>query len=496
MIFVLRAAWLRILFLAFTVVRFSGVSLGAHPSLTRELRSVLSALPHAQTVAGVCIIDLESAETVFAQRADQPLIPASSLKVLTMAAALTELGPNFSFETILATDGEHLHVIGDGDPAFGDEKLCRSRGESITSAFEKWADVLERIGLTSVVGDLVVDESIFDGQWVHPSWEASDLGKWYAAPVSGLNFNGNCVDITIRPAGQVDAPVLVSVQPQTELVRVLNRCVSGARGTPLLHHAAGTYDYKITGRCSKLWAFGSVAFPDPGMLFADSLRVVFANRGITIAGEIRRTQVRSANGSLPDRLNVVATHRTPIADVLRRAGKDSQNLFAESLLKRSGYAWAQRIGAPKPQGTWETGAHALVEMVRRAGIDTTGLNVADGSGLSRSNACTARQVAQVLAWSFKQPWGPLLHDSLAAAGRDGSLHKRLRDSPGRVFAKTGTMRGVRTLAGYVDSQFGPRFAFAVFFNGYRGPSTPYKEIQDRLCRILIGASEPSEAGSR
>ena len=193
---------------------------------------------------------------------------------------------------------------------------------------------------------------------------------------------------------------------------------------------------------------------------------------------------------------MVAAYRTPIADVLRRTGKDSQNLFAEGLLKRSGYAWAQRTGAAKPQGTWETGAHALIEMVRRAGVDTTGLKVMDGSGLSRNNACTARQVAQVLAWSFKQPWGPLLHDSLATAGRDGSLHRRLRDSPGRVFAKTGTMRGVRTLAGYVDSRLGPRFAFAVFFNGYRGPSTPYKEIQDRFCRTLIGASEPSEAGSR
>ena len=206
--------------------------------------------------------------------------------------------------------------------------------------------------------------------------------------------------------------------------------------------------------------------------------------------------MRIADGTLPAHLSVIARYRTPIADVLRRAGKDSQNLFAECLLKRAGYAWGQRHGITEPQGTWESGAQAVVEMVNWARIDSTGLEIADGSGLSRANACTVRQIAQVLAWSLRQPWGGMLHESLAAAGLDGSLHKRLRDVPGRVFAKTGTMRRVRTLAGYIDSELEPRFAFAIFFNGYPGPSTPYKKIQDRFCRILIGVASTSPTGSR
>ena len=130
----------------------------------------------------------------------------------------------------------------------------------------------------------------------------------------------------------------------------------------------------------------------------------------------------------------------------------------------------------------------ITRFVLQSGIDTTGLVIADGSGLSRDNRCTARQLAKLLAWAHGQPGRELFVDSLSVAGVDGSLGKRLKDIPGRVHAKTGTMRGIRTLAGYAGYEDNPRYAFAVLFNGYKGPSTPYREIQDRICRILVHAS--------
>ena len=146
-----------------------------------------------------------------------------------------------------------------------------------------------------------------------------------------------------------------------------------------------------------------------------------------------------------------------------------------------------------------------MDVVHRAGIDATGLVVSDGSGLSRDNRCTARQLAGMLAWLHSQDTGSIFEDSLSIAGVDGSLRKRLKNLTGRVRGKTGTMRGVRALAGYVGNAersqlparaagFSPRdrpetrYAFAVIFNGYKGPSTPYREIQDRICRILAKAA--------
>lgn len=460
-------------------------SLASDRSIAGELRSAIQPLPHASTTGGACVIDLRSGETLFAWNADTPLIPASSHKVFAMAVALVELGPAFHFETVLATRGDRLIVIGDGDPGFGDPRLCKNRDEAVTAELERWALAIKASGDATGFSGLVIDESIFDNLALHTSWEQDDLGKWYAAPVGGLNFNDNCLDITVSPAPQTGDPVLVQVQPPNGLAQILNRCKTGGKGNPLLHHAPGTVEYKITGRCSKRWPFGSVAFPDPGLLFAGAFRSVLDENEITIGDDIRRERFRLPDGRLPESLHVIARHRTPIADVLSRAGKNSQNLFAECLLKRTGFAWSKRTGSPIPVGSWASGTQAVTAMMRSAGVDTTGFTVADGSGLSRENTCTARQQASLLAWAINSTWGHLLHDNLSVAGVDGSLRKRLRDAPGRVFAKTGTMTGVRSLAGYVDDDRGPRYAFAITFNGYRGPSTPYKLIQDDFCRTLL-----------
>ncbi len=349
-------------------------------------------------------------------------------------------------------------------------------------------------GIGSIAGDLIIDESIFDDEWVHPSWEEADLDNWYAAPVGGLNFNGNCVDITIRPAERQDAPVLVSIQPDTRLITIINKCRSGGKGTPTLHHPPGTFEYRISGRCSKRWPFSSVSFPDPGLLFADSFVTVLAKNGIGIAGEVRRRRVRDAEGRIPESLTILGRRTTPIADLLRRIGKDSQNLFAECLLKRVGYAWARQRGAEDPRGSWAHGRDAVLASLGRAKVDLRGLVIADGSGLSRDNVCTARQLASVLWWMRGQPGWLTFFESLSIGGVDGSLRKRLSDQPGRVRAKTGTMRGIRTLAGYVDVETGEGYAFAVMFNGYRGPSAPYREIQDRFCRALMAARGSSTGG--
>lgn len=545
-----RGLWDRLLALAIPIcaVLLAG-AVQAEPGIERDLRTALSSIPHAEVMLGACVIDLDSGETVFAKGADKPLIPASSAKVFVMVAALMQLGPGFSFETLLAKHSNNLVVIGDGDPAVGDAKLHRAKKESITADFERWADTLLDRGILKIPGDLVIDESIFDDARVHPSWEESDLDNWYAAPVGGLNFNDNCIDITIFPAATTGAPVRVSFLPENDLVKIVNKCRTGGGGKPILHHAYDTFEYRLSGKCGKRWPFGSVSFPDPGLLFAESLRTVLKRKGIELSGRIRRERVREADGSLPSSLTILGRRKTPLPDVLKRTGKDSQNLFADCLLKRVGYEWAKRSGVQDPKGSWPTGGKAVVETVELAGIECEGLVVADGSGLSRDNTCTARQLAALLTWIQKQPEGQLMLDSLSIAGANGSLRGRLADIRGRVHAKTGTMRGVSALAGYVcggascglgdrkttsnishaprqpenvatsstqvplralpreretpdqrsrsaDDHGEPRYAFAILFNGYTGPAAPYKKIQDRFCRILARAATEVAGGEK
>ncbi len=462
---------------------------GPTRSVATQIDAALLPLPHASAVAGVCIVDLATGGIVYERNADRPLIPASNMKVFVMATALSVLGPAFEFETVLATDGRNLVLIGDGDPATGDPKLCHQRGETRTTEFERWAGVLRNRGERMVSGDILIDDSLFDQERINSTWEASDLGKWYAAPVGAINFNDNCVDITVRPGESPAAFAIVSVIPEGARVHITNTCKTGGSKKPILHHPPGTLEYKVSGTCRKRWPFGAVSFPDPGLLTGESLRAVLVQNGIRVHGGIRRGRVRKPDGSIPDTLTVVGRSRTPIADILKRIGKNSQNLFAECLLKRIGYEWARARGTAEPQGSWESGARAVLATLQAKGIDTTALAMSDGSGLSRENRCTARQLTSVLAWIDRQTYGSMFRESLSIAGTDGSLRKRLKKMPGIVLGKTGTMRGIRTLSGYITTRAGSRrYAFAILFNSYKGPSTPYKKIQDQICRILARAT--------
>lgn len=457
-----------------------------------EIRRLLTKLPHRETVASACVIDLSSGRAVVEENADTPLMPASTMKLFSMCAALEELGAPFKFETLLGTDGTNVIVLGDGDPGFGDEKIQTKRGESIIAPFERWAVAMQQAGITAVRGDLIVDESIFDEQRLHPSWERADLDNWYAAPVSGLNINDNCLDISVSPSKTANKGPTITMQPENRLARVSR---GGGQGAPTLNHAFDSIEYKISGRTSKPWTFGPVSFPDPGLLFGDSLKTVLSRKGVHVNGVVRRARVRQPDGSIPPQVKIIAKHQTPLIECLARSGKDSQNLFAECLLKRAGYAWGRNQGVQDPRGSWKLGAHAVAATMGRLGVSTTGLVVADGSGLSRENRCTARQLAALLASGYPQSWGPVLQESLAVAGEDGSLRKRMKNSAGRIHAKTGTMRGIRTLAGYVESDSGPRYAFAIMFNGYKGGAAPYKAIQDQICRILLANATGQSTGA-
>ena len=474
----------RFLWLAAAVGLCAAAVRAEDASLGSAIRAALKAIPDAQATYGVCVVDLGSGKTVFEAHADRPLVPASTMKTFVMAAALQRLGPAFAFETHFATDGTHLYLIGSGDPALGDSKLCAAREEPVTGVFEQWASLLAAADVQAIPGDLIVDESIFDDQRVHPSWEDSDLGKWFAAPVAGLNFNDNCVDITLEPASRSGDPAIVSTVPDCPSIRVQNKVRTGAGSNPLLHHPAGSFDYRISGHCAKRWLFPPVAFPDPALLGGDALRIVLSKNGVSIGGGLVRNRVRLWDGSIPPSLRILATHTTPLTDVLGRIGKNSQNLFAECVLKRLGYEWEKNRGTDEAQGSWASGARAIRDSLVAMGLDTSGMVISDGSGLSRDNRCSARQLAGVLALVDRSPHREVMRASLSLAGTDGSLRKRLRDLPGRVWGKTGTMRGVRALCGYVDGSSSGRYAFAIIFNGYRGPSTPYKEIQDRICRVL------------
>lgn len=445
------------------------------------LAGLLDHLPHQAVRVSAAVMSLPDGRLIYRRNDDQVLIPASNQKVITSAVALSALGAAYRFETKLALEGDNLVLIGGGDPALGDPRLAKDRGQGQLHVFEQWADLLVRRGLTTIKGDIVIDDSVFESGRSHPSWEEVDLTRWYAAPVGGLNFNDNCIEITVWPTAK-GQPVGYEVFPATDWVRIANRCITGSKNKPWIHRPSSEPLYQLRGQCSRRAELQSVAVPDPGIFAGEVLKSVLRARGIEVAGSVRRRETKS---TIPDALEMIASHVTPITDVLGRAMRDSQNLFAECLFKTAARRPSSPKGGLKP-GSWAAGGQFATQTLQSWGIDTRGMIASDGSGLSRDNRASASQIVQVLRRMYLDTQaGQLFIESMSLNATDGTLRKRMKDIPARVRAKTGYMRGIRSMSGYVMAGEDRWYAFSVIFNNIPGGTAPYNRIHDNICRALI-----------
>lgn len=479
--------------MAFAALGGLGVACGAESvaaasGLNRRIAKIFRTIPNPSVTWGAAVVDLSTGSVVYEHNANEPLIPASNQKLLVMGAAMDVLGSEFEFRTVAGIRGQDLVIVGDGDPAIGDARLCERLGVSTTAVFDRWAAALKTAGHQTIAGDLVIDESVFDGQTVHPSWDEGELQKWYASPAGGLNFADNCIELTVWP-GDPGRPPFWEVVPHVSTIEVINRALSASSGVPVVGRPSASFRYLLSGRCGSRVTLEPVSVPDPGMFFADALRGALNRAGIVVRGQVRRERVRSPSGALPSNFTRIADHRTPIGDVVGRIGKNSQNLFAECLAKRIGYEH-MRLSAPRSaRGSWVSAAAAINAFLIACDIDTVGCVIADASGLSRENRVTASQFVRVLAHMNKHSDRALFIGSLAVAGERGSLRDRMAVLGGSVAAKTGTLRGVSALSGYIGGAANPRFAFSVIFNGIKGSTVPYRALQDELCRTLVARTE-------
>lgn len=461
---------------------------GADPALTGRLHAALHKLDKTGAIVSARVIDLGTGHELFAERIDEPFTPASNMKLPVSAAALDRFGPDHQLKTYLALDGDDLWLIGTGDPSVGDGKLTAGRKEKPTTVLDQWADALKSRGVTRVKGNLYFYDGAFEDLRVHPTWSRGYLTDWYAAPVSGLNFNDNCVDVTLRPAAGAAAgqPAQFDLTPPADkVVKVVNQATTGPGREPTIDRDAKADVFTVKGSVAGKKELESRCVTDPGLFFADALRTNLAAHGIAVDGETKRADKPLGGHLEPPADKVVATYSTPLTDVLWRINKSSQNLFAEAMCKYQGRAYAIENGQPDARGSWENGSAAVKAFLRRQGIDDSKYVILDGSGLSKGDRVTTRGHSDLLAAMFKHKYADAFRNSLAAAGKDGTIGKRMPDLAGKVFAKTGYIGGVRALSGYAQTRQGKWLAFSIIYNKIPGPVKPYEELQDEAVRALV-----------
>jgi D-alanyl-D-alanine carboxypeptidase/D-alanyl-D-alanine-endopeptidase (penicillin-binding protein 4) len=483
----------RSLLLRFTSVTvfFLFICSSLRADLNSDIRAALQdkALTKGEVSVEILRLDAESAKpqaAVFRHNSDVPLMPASNLKLVTTSAFLDHFGSDFKFRTTLARRGDDLILIGDGDPSFGDAELLKRAGWESSTVFANWADMLKKRGITSV-RNVVVDDSIFDENFVHPNWPVKQQHFRYVAGVGGMNFNANSLDFYLR-VGASGAAVSYSTDPTTSYASIKNECVTGNENAVWLSRTPNTnlIDLKGQTNASNMVPV-SVTIHDPPMYTATVLAETLEAHGIKVTGKPERE--RGAREKL-GKDDILAIHETPVATVLARANKDSMNLYAEAMCKRLG------ADVSRASGSWENGTAAMGAFVKSCGVTESEFNFDDGCGLSRKNGVSANAIARVLARSFSSKDHDIFLASLSVAGFDGTLDNRFKDSDlrGRVHAKSGFISGVSALSGYVKTKDGSWYAFSILMNGV-GDVATCKQLQERIVKAIDNASAVSKIAS-
>jgi len=407
---------------------------------------------------GIMAVSLTRGDTLFQHNAGTPLMPASTMKMLTSAAAFERLGPRYQFSTdvlydgTLGTDGTltgNIYLRGDGDPSLSGRYL--TGGPDAPMVF--LADQLVSRGVKRITGDIVGDASAFDAATIPEGWLTRYLQSGYAARVSGLSLNENLVWVTITPGG-------VKLEPATSAIQLTSnvRTVPGGGASLSVRrqtNGAITVSGRIGARSpSRRYVY---VVEDPAPFTTGALRASLIGKGIQVDGGVRL-------GATPSSAVKIASIQSPTLDrIISAMNRESINHFAELLLRN-----AARGPQHEQQGT-VANSQALLRnfFATKVGTDTTLLHVADGSGLSTLDRVTPRAMTRMLGFAHRASWGPWFHASLPVAGQSELLRRRMRGgaAQGNLHAKTGTTNDIVALGGYVTAINGEVIAFTFIYNG-------------------------------
>jgi D-alanyl-D-alanine carboxypeptidase/D-alanyl-D-alanine-endopeptidase (penicillin-binding protein 4) len=424
----------------------------------------------------VLVVDRQSGAELFAKAPDRALVPASTQKLLTALAALDAFGAGHAFAT---------EVRAPAPPdAKGDVAALYVRGADPAMTGEQWwrlANDLRALGVERVVGDLVLDDSLFDAERWHPSWQPVSA-RAYHAPIGALAANYGAFRVVVTPGAAPGAPARVRVDPPIPYLKLASTARTGAPGSGA---SLGVERAALADGGERVVVTGAIPFAsapqeiwrsvlDPLGYAGGVLRQQLEAAGIRVGG------VAKPGFASPDAVLLESFEGLPLRSVVDLFLKYSNNFIAESLLKQIGHVDS---GAP---GSWENGAASLRARLAALGLPLDGITLIDGSGLSRENRVSARLLVAALRRAESSfGVGPDLLAALPIAGEDGTLRRRAEDARRQVRAKTGTLDGVTSLAGYARTERGRELAFALISNGHRRGDVAAIDAADAFAEALV-----------
>lgn len=440
------------------------------------------------------VYNTQSKAVVARHNENLALSPASVAKLVSTSTAMSKLGTGYRFKTKLHIQGEidslgtlhgNIYIEGGGDPTLG-SKYYNKEGHK-QDFLQEWSDTISNYGIKRITGSIIGDGSIFGNQGAPGGWSWSDLGNYYGAAPSGLSIYDNQLQIIFKTgAKHGDSTKIICTQPYIEGLEIKNYVTSSRikKDNSYAFTAPYSNDYFVQGTLplaeDSFVVKGSIA--NPVLICALELENALEKNGIQVGQHA--TTLRDLK-TIPDSLyksndfKEIYTHKSPsLLSIAKLTNQRSVNLFAESLLSIVG---AKRYG----NGSTYNGAMAAIGYWSSK-INTKGMTITDGSGLSRSNGISARNLTDLLTSMGKSKYASSFKSTLAVAGKSGTLSSvcRRQAASGRIKAKSGSMTRVKAYSGYVDSKSGKKLTFTVIINNFHGKSYQVKKKLEGLFNAM------------
>lgn len=442
----------------------------------------------SNAVWGVLVKSLKTGEIIYKRNSDKLFNPASNIKLFTSAAALKLLGPNYVYQTNILANGLIKNGKLEGDliiQGFGDPTISnRFYKGSSTAIFESWADSLKSKGIKEINGNIFGDDATFDNLNIGKGWILDTYSKWFYAPSGALCFNDNMVMIKIKPT-ESGLPAEIEIIPNTGFVQLVKKVITVDNNIPQNIKVSRLNDentINIIGSIQKNSDVVTeyVSIKDPTLFFLTVFKEVLEQKGITLKGKIGSI-TSSDKIIIAENLSHLFTHESvPLHMIIKELNKNSNNFYAEQILKTIGFEAYN-------YGSTENGVMACKEYFKSMGIDPLSMVMVDGSGLSRLNLASPRQIVNLLTFIYSSDEFEIFYNSLPIGGMDGTLASRMKkiSAEGKVRAKPGFNENISSLSGYLNTISGETLVFSIMVNNFLVSPNLANYIEDNVCNRLV-----------
>lgn len=432
-----------------------------------------AALQHASL--SVCVYNITRNTNVYSHEAQKSLVPASVMKLLTTAVGFEKMGSSFRFKTTLKYTGKidnngTLHgdiiIVGGGDPILGSYRYKQTTPDSL---FATWQRILKNHGIKNIDGRICYDASIFDEQILNDSWQWGDVGNYYGCGTCGLNFHENMYFAYFNAGSKLGDPAAIDhIQPNALRIHSQNNVTTGAAnsGDNVIIYGDPSSTIRVyegTVPLGKRNFSVRGAMPNPAENCAALFAAYLKLHGTNVTGTTTENRRHSHGKEMIDYLS------NTYYVIAQYTNLTSNNLYAESILKYIGYKVYGK-------GSYENGSKAILNYCAENGLSTDGINIIDGSGLSRQNRITCDFLCRFLKHIAKQSIYSDYCKSLAIVGESGTAKNLLPKLPSNIAIKikSGTMDGVKSYAGYITNTKGDLLCFSIIANNFSCPSSQVK----------------------